>query len=80
MATLKIRRARQKKGITQTELSEMVNATKQSICNWEHGRGIPNYEKLKKLSQILGVPIEELFNSADERHDTGISKTLKGNM
>ena len=64
MPDLKIKIARQEKGLTQIQLAEIVGTKKQSVNNWEHGRGIPGYDKLKELSKALGLPMEELFEPA----------------
>jgi len=53
----KIRRLREKKGISQQTLAELLGTTQQSIAYWETGKRKPRYEKLKKLAEIFSVPI-----------------------
>jgi len=61
--TLRITRERRNAGLTQSGLAEMLGTTGQSVCNWENGRCTPCYAKLKRLSDILQIPIEKLFEN-----------------
>ena len=63
MQTRNLKIARQKKGLSQTQLAEMVGTKKQSICNWEKGRSMPSYLKLTKLSEILDESIDYLLQT-----------------
>ena len=56
-----IRTARRSEGFTQRQLAEKMGIREQSISNWELGVSIPHYSKLKKLSEILKVPIDDLL-------------------
>ena len=40
-----------KNGLTQSELANKLSVTSQAISKWENGRGIPDIEMLKKLSE-----------------------------
>jgi len=79
MSTLKMKLERKKRGLTQTELAEMLNTTKQSISNWEHGICVPSYGKLKELEKVLDKSIDELLKPVDEeiecRDTANISNT-----
>lgn len=55
--------SRKKNGLSQEQLGEKVNVTRQTISNWELGRTQPNPEQLKMLSQILNVSIDELLEN-----------------
>jgi len=61
-----IRAARRSKGLTQSRLAEKMGTTTQSISNWELGVSVPHYAKLKKLSEILDMPMGELFKCNGE--------------
>lgn len=54
---------RKKKGLTQEELSEKIDVTRQTISNWELGETNPNPEQLKKLSKELNISIDELLDN-----------------
>lgn len=59
----KILKLRKQKGLSQEELGEKVNVTRQTISNWELGETSPNPEQLKLLSKELSVSIDELLDN-----------------
>lgn len=54
---------RKKKGLSQEQLGEYINFTRQTISNWELGETTPNPEQLKLLSKTLNVSIDELLDN-----------------
>ena len=48
--------------LSQEQLAEKVDVTRQTISNWELGETSPNPEQLKLLSKTLNVSIDELLN------------------
>ena len=61
----KLQYLRKKKGMTQTELAELVNVTQVSIHNWEE-KGIVPYKNTQiQLAKVLDVNLDDLMN--DER-------------
>ena len=61
---------RKQKGISQEQLAEEINVTRQTISNWELDSTSPNPEQLKLLSKTLSVSIDELLDN-----DTIVQKT-----
>ncbi len=59
----KILELRKKKGLSQEQLGEKLNVTRQTISNWELGETSPNPEQLKLLSKELGISIDELLGN-----------------
>ena len=59
----KILEYRKKKGLSQEQLAEKIDVTRQTISNWELGETSPNPEQLKKLSSELNVSIDELLDN-----------------
>lgn len=57
---------RKKNNLTQKELADKLNVTSQAISKWENGRGIPDIEMLKSLSEIFNVDIEDLLNGKEK--------------
>ena len=53
---------REERGLSQTELARKMNVTQQCISSWQTGRTIPKPYQMKMLSEILSVPINELFS------------------
>ena len=59
----KIYELRKKRGLSQEQLGEKINVTRQTISNWELGETSPNPEQLKLISQELNISIDELLNN-----------------
>lgn len=59
----KILELRKKNGLSQEQLGEKINVTRQTISNWELGETSPNPEQLKFLSSNLNVSIDELLDN-----------------
>ena len=59
----KILELRKKIGLSQEQLGEKVNVTRQTISNWELGETAPNPEQLKLLSQIFHISVDELLDN-----------------
>lgn len=53
---------RKKHHMTQSELATLLSVTNQAISKWENGRGIPDIEMLKKLSEIFKVNINDILD------------------
>ncbi len=61
----KIERVRRLRGITQTELANMLGVTRQAISKMEQAEKL-NDERLKEIASALGVTVEGL-KSYDEK-------------
>lgn len=59
----KILDLRKKNGLSQEQLGDKVNVTRQTISNWELGETSPNPEQLKLLSKALNISIDELLDN-----------------
>lgn len=58
-----ILRLRKKSNLSQEQLGEKVNVTRQTISNWELGETQPNPEQLILLSKTLNVSVDELLSN-----------------
>lgn len=61
----RIRYYRQKQGLTQGQLSELVNVTEHYIAEIENRLKFPSMELIKKISLALNVPIYNLMQSLE---------------
>ena len=66
----KLIRLRKKRGLTQLELAEAVDVSRQAISKWEVGTATPSIENLRSLSIFYGVPADLLLNDALDLPDT----------
>jgi putative transcriptional regulator len=47
--------------MTQQELAEKVGCTRQTIIAVEQGKYVPSLELAFRIAEVLGVPLEEVF-------------------
>ena len=47
--------------LTQEELSRKIGVSKSAVAKWETDGGIPDRDNLKKLSEVINVPVEHLY-------------------
>lgn len=59
----RIAAARKKLGYTQEEFSQLVGVTSQAVSKWENDLSCPDIMLLPKISQILGISIDELLGN-----------------
>lgn len=52
---------RTQKGLSQSQLGEMLGVTNKAVSKWENGSTKPNTNLLPKIAEIFGVTVEELF-------------------
>ena len=57
-----IAQERRAKGMTQKELAEQLNVTDKAVSKWERGLSCPDIALLPRLSELLGVTLNELLN------------------
>lgn len=75
----KLKKYRSERGITQSELAELLGVTAQSVSKWERGESLPDLIHLSELAGILRVSADVLLhkNGAAERTYIAIDSGLK---
>lgn len=53
---------RKAKGLSQLQLAEMMDISRQAISRWEVGTAIPSTDSLKYLGRLYDVPLEYLLH------------------
>lgn len=77
----KIQNLRSKYNLTQEQLSEKLYVSRTAISKWESGKGYPNIDTLKDISELFNVTIddllssEEIINIAEEEQKINSKKT-----
>ena len=51
--------------LTQEQLAEMLNVSRQSISKWESGQVIPEVEKIVELSKAFDITLDYLLKSSE---------------
>lgn len=62
----KLTRLRKREGLSQAEVSEELDVSRQAVTKWETGQSRPSTENLQSLSKLYNVPLEYLL---DENED-----------
>ena len=70
-----IRRLRETKNLTQTQLAEKIGVSSKAVSKWETGKGLPDISLIEPLSSALGVSVMELMSG-----DTVINKNISSNV
>lgn len=70
-----IKRLREEKGITQTQLANEIGVGSKAVSKWETAKGLPDITLLEPLAKALSVSVMELMSG-----DTIINKNVSSNM
>lgn len=60
-----IKTYRQKAGMSQEKVAELVGVSRQAVTKWEMNRSSPNTENLFRLAEIFSISVEQLLSSED---------------
>lgn len=61
----KIVSLRKKKGLSQQDLAEAMDVSRQAVSRWEVGTSLPSMENLLALSKLFEIPVDELTSAAE---------------
>ncbi len=59
----KIRELRKMRGMSQEQLAEQMDVSRQSVSKWENGAAEPSHEKMAKLAEVFGVSVGDMRNA-----------------
>ncbi len=62
----KLYKLRERSGLSQEQLAEKMNVSRQSISKWEGGSSIPSMDKIVELSRIYGITTDYLLKDEIE--------------
>ena len=60
----KLARLRKREGLSQAEVSEELDVSRQAVTKWETGTSRPSIENLQSLSRLYNVPLEYLLDES----------------
>ena len=73
-----IYKLRTEKNLSQVDLAEMLEVSRQSISKWENNSAVPELEKIVRLSEIFGVSLDELVKGEERPRDTEKDVNIAG--
>ena len=56
---------RKAKNLTQEELAEKLNVSRQSVSKWESGQAVPELDKIVAISTVFDVTTDYLLKSSE---------------
>ena len=65
----KISKLRKRKGLSQEELANELEVSRQSVFKWECGENAPDLEKIKKLAKLFNVSLDLLLDDEKDIED-----------
>ena len=68
----RIKDCRLKAGLTQEQVAEAMDVSRQAVTKWENGKSAPSTEKLFKLAELFGTTVDLMLpdrenNQADQK-------------
>jgi len=63
----KLYKLRKNSGLSQEQLAEKLNVSRQAISKWESGTAVPESEKLVTISNYFGVSVDYLLKDEEEK-------------
>ena len=70
-----IKRLREEKGLTQTQLAEQIGVSSKAVSKWETAKGLPDISLMEPLAKSLGVSVLELISG-----DTVMNRNTSANI
>lgn len=75
----KLRKIRSKFGLSQEQLAEVINVSRQAIIKWENDGGLPDVSNLQEISEVFGVTVDYLLNDDSNLPALSMKKKLDRN-
>ena len=57
-----MKRLRERKGLTQSQLAEQLGVSAKAVSKWETAKGLPDITLIEPLAKVLGVSVMELIS------------------
>lgn len=67
---------RKMKGLSQEELADKINVSRQTLSKYETGESLPDVEKCKQIADVFDVSLDDLVNYDSKA--TGLAVPPKG--
>lgn len=75
----KLRKIKSKFGLSQEQLAEVINVSRQAITKWENDGGLPDVSNLQEISEVFGVTVDYLLNDDSNLPALSMKKKLDRN-
>ena len=72
----KLKEIRKRFGLSQEQLAEVINVSRQAITKWENDGGMPDISNLQELSKVFGATIDYLIDNDSNLPTLSMRKKL----
>lgn len=76
----KLYELRKQKGLSQEELANRLNVSRQTISKWEVGESTPDMEKLAAISELFDISLDELVLDKAAKKEETTEQTTKSEL
>lgn len=76
----KLYELRKQKGLSQEELANRLNVSRQTISKWEVGESTPDMEKLAAISELFDISLDELVLDKATKKEEPKEQTTKSEI
>ncbi len=67
---------RTQKNMSQGDLADALEVSRQSVSKWENNSAVPELEKLMKMAQLFGITLDELVTGEQKEQPTPTSQSV----
>lgn len=75
----KLKEIRSTFGLSQENLAEIMNVSRQAITKWESDNGLPDVSNLQELSKVFGITVDYLLDNDNDLPTLSMRKKLDKN-
>ena len=75
-----LKQIRKERNLSQEELAEILNVSRQAVSKWEQGAGYPEVEKLLLLSSKLNVSLDSIMATEIARENDTNNANITGTI
>ena len=76
----RLKQTREAAGLSQKDVAEALNISRQAISRWENGKSYPDLDNLVLLSDLYHISLDELLKGkSSERYNSESNHTLEEN-
>lgn len=69
MNTSNLKKLRKNARLTQEDLAEHLNVTRQTVAKWETGESVPDIDSCIAMSKLYNITVDDLVSSASNTDD-----------
>ena len=70
-----IKKVRTEAGLSQSQLAQLLNVSREAVSKWENGHHMPDIAVLENLAEVLGVTVDTLLRGQKDSIGVDVSST-----